>query len=165
MTRVPTWFALRLADIGVQVRDGELSLRAGAAVLADEINADGNASHAVAAAYALKRLRPWTRTPECAGQLYLFRDLPGLGATLEVSINRFKPVAEMTADDWLRAVRQIEVKERNAIAQADRVRAAYARVRALLTDPDTTTGAVAGRIPSPLRSPGEMNMATGDDSA
>ena len=160
MTRIPPWFATRVADIGAQVRVGELSITQGAQVLAGEIAADPDATLAVAAAYAAKRLRPWTTPPDRGIQLYLFADLPGLGPVLEVAVSRFKRVEVMTGADWDGAMKQIETKERNASAQADRVRAAYARVRPLLTDPETTTGMVAGLIPVAALAGDERWLAT-----
>jgi hypothetical protein len=151
VTRIPGWFAERLADVGAQVQSGELSIGEGADVLADVIGADPEAAHAVAAGYAARRLQPWTRSARhgvC--QPSLFPDLPRLGVVLEISVGRFRPVAEMTASDWDTALKQIETKERSASAQAGRVRAAYARVRPLLTDPRLTTADVARRIPAGL---------------
>ena len=90
VTRIPPWFATRVADIGAQVRVGELSITQGAQVLAGEIAADPDATLAVATAYAPKQLRPWTTPPDRGIQLYLFADLPGLGPVLEVAVSRFK---------------------------------------------------------------------------
>ncbi|MGO9298412.1 MAG: hypothetical protein ACLP52_31820 [Streptosporangiaceae bacterium] len=146
MIRIPGWFAERLADVGGQVLGGELSISEGASVLADAIEDDPEANRAVAAAYAAKRLRPWTKTTAVSDQLDLFPDLPKLGVTLEVSVSRFRPVAEMTGADWDGALRQIETKEHNATGQAARVRAAYARVRPLLTDPSMTTADVVAEL-------------------
>ncbi len=146
-TRIPGWLAERLADVGAQVLARELTVTEGAALLAGEIAADPGATLTVAAGYAAKRLRQLAKaTTARGGQLDLFPDLRGLGAVLEVSVNKFRPVAAMTGADWDGALRQIETKERNAIAQADRVRAAYARVRLRLASPAMTTADVQARV-------------------
>ena len=146
--RTPQWLARRLGEVVAQVRARDITFAEGAACLAEEILADPDVAFGVAVMYAGRRMRRLARgTRVIAEQPSLFPDLPGLGAVLEVRVNGFKAVAAMTAADWDGALRQIETKERSATAQAERVRAAYRRIRPLLTTSGMTTADALAMLP------------------
>jgi hypothetical protein len=145
VSRPPAWFADQLGGIAVRVGSLEITLAEGVDLLTQAILRDPDFCYSVAAMYAGRRLRALGRDDQDAGQPTLFPDLPKVGPVLEVSVNRFKPVAAMTAADWDGALRQIETKARSAEGKEEEVRAAYERVRPLLSG-DLVTADVVDQV-------------------
>jgi len=154
--KIPQWMMERLADLGQQILDDEITISDAGDELAGKIMADDRAlALAVLSEFTKRRLRQWVYARirdkmgdrQVAAQLVLpFPDLP---VRLEVAPGREVHQNVMTARDWDNARAIWRNRRDQAEVSFQKFEVIYERIRPLLTDETLTTADVINQLDGP----------------
>jgi hypothetical protein len=157
--KIPDKISDRIAELGMQVFDDQITRQDAAEDLAGKIRADdGIFLVAILTEWSRKKIHAWliAKTRDfgvkgaAAGQQRLpFEDLP---PQLEIGIGRTAHQNVMTGRDWDNALAIWKNRHIEAEASFRRFERCYNLIRPLLDDTDLTTADVIDQLPPDLQS-------------